>query len=287
MFFTPHADDIELGCPFVYLETLRLGYNVIEVVMTDNQYGTIEDDFKGTRLKKLREKELDNANAVFAKVTGNQVKVIRMGYIDGHLPLNKDSLNRTLDLIKKESPDLIFTCDPWYAQDFHADHLNTGRLIYYALFRLTKKELPTNVFYYYSYKSGFYIKCRWKDFAAIKEALFQHKSQYSPLAVQMIITLYNKLSLIRHLLERREISESFREQKIEHGKPVKPPKFKEMSFRKRLIYYLFSNVTIWGYTKFYNVSPEGLGLKMDYDNQDLLKQKDLRYSYKYLKNNRK
>ncbi|NVM52319.1 MAG: hypothetical protein HWN66_01365 [Candidatus Helarchaeota archaeon] len=34
LLFTPHLDDIELGCPFIYLEALRLGYDVIEVDRT-------------------------------------------------------------------------------------------------------------------------------------------------------------------------------------------------------------------------------------------------------------
>jgi LmbE family N-acetylglucosaminyl deacetylase len=46
VFFTPHADDIELGVPFMYIEALKLGNKVIEVVMTDNEFGTHFDDFK-------------------------------------------------------------------------------------------------------------------------------------------------------------------------------------------------------------------------------------------------
>lgn len=45
LFFTPHADDIELGTPFKYLEALKLGNDVVEVVMTNNEFGTFNYDF--------------------------------------------------------------------------------------------------------------------------------------------------------------------------------------------------------------------------------------------------
>jgi len=35
LFFAPHADDIEMGAPFMCLEALKLGNNVTEVLMTD------------------------------------------------------------------------------------------------------------------------------------------------------------------------------------------------------------------------------------------------------------
>ncbi|TXT66255.1 MAG: hypothetical protein BAJALOKI3v1_40065 [Promethearchaeota archaeon] len=285
MFFTPHADDIELGIPFMYLESLRLGNKVIEVVMTNNAYGTEYDKLKGKRLEQIRIKELDEANRVFEKESGNKVKVIRMDYIDGHLPLNTDSLNKVMNLIKKLKPAIIFAPDPWFAQDFHADHLNTGRLVYFSLKKLKPVSRPKRTFYYYSTKTHFYLKCQWRDFKIVKKSLEKHKSQYSSFQSKLIITFYNKLSILRHLLETKKTSESVREQKSsEDGKLVSPPKFDDMSFRDRVIYYLFSNTTIWGYVKFYNLSPEQLGGSITYNSKDLLKSLDKRYRYRYQNN---
>jgi LmbE family N-acetylglucosaminyl deacetylase len=285
IFFTPHADDIELGIPFMYLESLRLGNKVVEVVMTNNAYGTEYDKLKGKRLEEIRIKELDEANRVFEKASRNKVKVIRMGYIDGHLPLNNESLNKVMNLIKQLKPAIIFAPDPWFAQDFHADHLNTGRLVFFSLKKLKRQSRPKRTFYYYSTKTHFYLKCRWKDFKIVKEALEKHKSQYSSFQSKLILTFYNKLSILRHLLETKNTSESLREQKLsENGQPLAPPKFNDMSFRDRVIYYLFSNTTIWGYVKFYNFSPEQLGFNMNYKNKDLLKSLDKRYKYRYQNN---
>lgn len=36
--FTPHADDIEIAIPFTYLESLRRGHDVVEVLMTGGEY---------------------------------------------------------------------------------------------------------------------------------------------------------------------------------------------------------------------------------------------------------
>lgn len=261
MFFTPHADDIEFGTPFMYIEALRLGYRVIEVVMTNNEFGTHRDEFKGHRLRKIREKELENANQIFEKYTNNKVEIIKLGYIDGHLPLNKDSVQKVVDLIRREKPAIIFTPDFWYTQDYHEDHLNTGRLVYFSLRKLKKSELPGKVFYYYSTQTRYYLKCRWRDFRIVREALSQHRSQFSPLEIKAAIVLYKKLSIFKHLLERRRFSESFREQHYHNNKPTLPPKFEEMSFIKRVIYYILSKITIRGYTKFHNLTPEEIGLR--------------------------
>jgi LmbE family N-acetylglucosaminyl deacetylase len=286
MFFTPHPDDIELGCPFIYLEALRLGNEVIEVLMTNGEYGTTNNDFKGKRLSRIRMVELDKANKAFEKGTNNKVRVVKMGYIDGHLPLNKESVQRVLDLLKNKKPDIVITCDPWYAQDFHEDHLNTGRTVYFALKRLKSAELPKKILYYLSTKTDFYMKCRWKDFEIVKKALAEHKTQYTPLANKFIILMYNKFAILRHLFEKCSISESLREQKIINGTLEPPEQFEKMSFRKRGRYYTYSTVTVWGYTQLIDMSLEELGLTSKFDLSDTLKKKDRRYLPNYIKKKR-
>jgi LmbE family N-acetylglucosaminyl deacetylase len=284
LFFTPHADDIELGVPFMYLEALRLGNKVVEVVMTNNEYGTRDKEFKGNRLKDIRISELTNANKVFERAGGNQIKVVRMDYVDGHLPLNSESVEKISSLINKEQPEIIFAPDPWFAQDYHIDHLNTGRLVYFAVKRLKPAFHLKKLFYYYSTKTHYYLKCNWKDFKTIEKALCNHKSQYTPIETRLIMYFYNRLSILRHRLETGNFSESFREQKFIDGIPIFPPRFEEMSFRERMIYYLFSNITILGFVKFYNISPKELGLQIDYNTYDFLRSKDRRYKYKFERN---
>jgi len=277
LFFTPHPDDLEMGMPFTYLEAIRLGNEVVEVLMTNGEYGTTNKEFKGNRLSKIRMKEIDNANAVFERGTNNKVRLVKMNYIDGFLPVNNEAIQRITNILQKEKPDIIFTCDPWFAQDYHGDHLNTGRLVFFSLKRLQKSELPKRVYYYLSNKTRFYIKCRWKDFKIVEEALLQHRTQVSPMFVKMMLTFYNKLSIFRHLLKTRSASECFREQEFKDGVPISPPRFEEMPFRTRWIYYLFSTVTLWGNKKLIDLSPEKLNLSSKYDLSDMLKIKDPRY----------
>jgi hypothetical protein len=71
-----------------------------------------------------------------------------MGYIDGHLPFNKESFQKVTELIQKEKPLIIIVPDFWYAQDFHKDQLNTGRLIFFSLKNLKLSEAPKKIFYY-------------------------------------------------------------------------------------------------------------------------------------------
>jgi len=281
LFFTPHADDIELGVPFIYLKSLRLANEVVEVIMTNNEYGTTDDEFKGERLTKIRELEVKKANSLFENATKNEIRVIRMGYIDGHLPLNKSSVHNVANLLLREKPNIIFTPDPWYAQDFHADHLNTGLLIYFSLKKIGKSFKPQRLFYYYSTKNNYYLTSNWKDFNIVEKAIASHKSQYSPLESKLIVWFYNKFNIFRHYLKRGKFSESFREQKFENNIPEYPPKFTEMPFKDRMFYYILSKLTIWGAVKFYTISPEALGLNINYDDKDILKLKDKKYQYKY------
>jgi len=256
MFFAPHPDDIEMGCPFMFFEALRLGYKVIEVVMTNGEFGTFRNEFKGRRLAKIRRRELSHANEILQEDTKKRIKVIRMGYVDGYLPLNIASLNRVRNLIQAEGPNIIFAPDPLYPQDYHHDHLNTGKLVYYALFKPKPSETP-RVFYYYSTKAESYFKCHWTDLKLLSAALNAHQSQFSPLAVKLVVPLYKKLSLIRHLLEKAHLAESYREQKFEHQKPLSMNKF---NFWERLIYYIFSSVTKRALVPLHSLTPEEVGL---------------------------
>ena len=58
LFFIPHPDDLEFSCPLIVIKMLRLGYDVVEVLMTNGEYGTTRTEFKGQRIARIRKKEL-------------------------------------------------------------------------------------------------------------------------------------------------------------------------------------------------------------------------------------
>jgi len=257
LFFAPHADDIEMGAPFMCLEALRLGNHITEALMTHDQYGTKINDFKGERIKRVRIHEMEKAADVYKKYTGNQIKLIWAGFIDGFLPLNKISLNLVLDIIRKEKPDIIFAPDPWYAIDFHRDHLNTARLVYFALKRLKKSELPKRVFFFYSFKTNISIRIRFKDVKITIESLSQHKSQISPLHSKLLL-FFRRIFLIYKLIKTRAFLVRFRELHFIGGKPEKHAPIK--SIRNKLRYCFFFKLVNHPCEELYTPTPEELGL---------------------------
>ena len=258
LFFTPHIDDIEIGVPFTFLESLRLGNEVVEVLMTNCEFGTHRIEFKGKRLKRIRFRELENANKIYTKYTKNHIRVLKVGFIDGYLPINKSALNKVVNIIRNEKPDIIFAPDPWYALDYHPDHINTGILPYFALKKLSKNELPTRVLYYYSFKPNLKLKCRWKDIQINFNILSQYKSQINPLNAKLI-RFFRKLLFLRRFFITGHFTENFREQKFYDGLPEFP---KKHNFLDNIKYLFFTRMTISGYEKFHNITPEELGLRM-------------------------
>jgi len=257
LFFAPHADDIEMGAPFMCLEALKLGNNVIEVIMTMDEYGCSTNDFKGERIKRVRIHEMEKAADVYKKYTGNQIKLIWAGFIDGFLPLNKISLNFVLDIIRKEKPDIIFAPDPWYAIDFHRDHLNTARLVYFALKRLKKSELPKRVFFFYSFKTNISIRIRFKDVKIAIESMSQHKSQISPLHSKLLL-FFRRILLIHKLIKTGAFLVRYRELHFIGGKPENHNPIK--SIREKLRYCFFFKLANHPCEELYTPIPEELGL---------------------------
>lgn len=256
IFFVPHADDLEFGIPYMCIESLLRGYNVIEVLMTDCQYGTKRIEFRGNRLKRIRTHEINKTIEIYEKHTRNKLNVIWAGFIDGHLTLNEKALNFVLDILRKNKPDIVFAPDPWYSLDFHHDHLNTGRLVYFALKKLNNTEKPNRIFFYYSFKNTIPIKMKFSHIKIAMEALSQHRSQVSPLKCKLI-TFWRSLNQILKGIKYGRFVETFRELKYSQNKPQK---HKTLSIGEKIKYsmcYKFMKHP----SDMHFPSPEELGLR--------------------------
>lgn len=259
LFFVPHPDDLEFGAPFMCLDALRVGNEVVEVLMTNGEYGTNSVEFRGIRLKTIRKKEIENAIKVYTNATNNKLRLIRMGYIDGRLPLNKDAIQKVASLIIKEQPNIIFAPDPWYPVDSHPDHLNTGRLVYYALRSLSRNHLPKNIFYFYSFNTNLAIKTRKSNAKLMLKALCEHRSQVVPSKASLMVG-FEIIKLLWQLGKSGGISVRVRKQEFENGliKPFKTYKTVKQ-FIKYQFYYKFAGIGLPD--KFqYVPSAEELGL---------------------------
>ncbi|MFX0099635.1 MAG: PIG-L deacetylase family protein [Candidatus Hodarchaeota archaeon] len=195
LFFVPHSDDLEFGPANICVEALRLGCDVTEVVATNSAFGTKKPEFKGERLYRIRKRELARTLEVYEKHTGNELKLLRLEYIDGSLPLEKESIERIRNVMEEKSPDLIFAPDPVYAQDYHEDHLNTGRLVWFALKSMEREQRPKHLFLYYTFKPNFGIACDLSNVKVLKDAFYQHRSQVPPFKVG-VYTTFKKVSLL-------------------------------------------------------------------------------------------
>ncbi|MHA1272196.1 MAG: PIG-L deacetylase family protein [Promethearchaeota archaeon] len=205
LFVVPHPDDLEFGVGIICIEALKAGFEVVEVVMTGGEYGTKLNDFKGVRIKRIRARELENSIKVYEKYLGKSIKLVKLGFIDGHLRLNRKNLNKIIDLLKREKPKYIFIPDPFFPVDFHNDHINTGKLIYIAAKKTKAERFLKKIFFYYTFKPNFNIRCNFKDINIVVRALGAHKSQMSPFFLKLYRN-YMKLSLLISFIIRGAFS---------------------------------------------------------------------------------
>ena len=257
MIFSPHIDDVEFGLPFFYVRALTLGFNIVEVIMSNGELGTHELEFKGKTLKKIRIQELKKSIEVFTYYTKNQTRVIRTNFIDGHLPLNKNAFSKVVKIIRDESPDLILAPDPWYILDHHPDHLNTGRLVIFALKQIEPSSLPRKIFYYYTFRSNRFIRVHWNDKEIIFEAYAQFKSQVSPLQRNYLKLIYLYL-YSRRYFKSGYFTENFREQPVRKDNIEFP---KKLNLLQKFKYHFYRILTFSKAMQFQILTPKELGLE--------------------------
>ncbi|MHA1150862.1 MAG: PIG-L deacetylase family protein [Promethearchaeota archaeon] len=213
MFFVPHPDDLEFGASLICIEALKKGFDVVEVLVTGGEYGTDKIEFRGKRLQRIRAYELSQTLKVYEKYTHNKLRLIKLGLIDGYSSLKKENIDKIVNLIKSEQPDLIFAPDPFYPVDFHRDHINTGRLPYIALRVLKKSEYPKRFYFYYSYKANTRLRCHFNNIKISYKAMLEHRSQVPPSRCKLYYG-FQKLRLLISFLKTGRFSTKFRELKL-------------------------------------------------------------------------
>ncbi len=257
LILSPHIDDIEFGVPFFYIRSLSLGYNVIEVIMTNSEFGTHEIEFKGARLSKIRFHELMKVNQLFTTYTTNVPELIRLNYIDGHLPVDIKAIDRISAIIRDKKPDIILAPDPWYTLDPHPDHLNTGKILFFALRNVEQNILPKKIYYFYTFNSNSHFKVHWKDKTILFKAYLLFKSQITPLEINYLKIVYLFL-LFRRIFKFGGFTENFRQQTISNDKSDFP---KKLNLLQRVKYHFFSIRSIPNIQKFHNLTPKEIGIE--------------------------
>ena len=112
-----HADDTEFLAGGTIAKFASQGWEIYEVITTDNRRGSYELDSE--TLIKQSEEEAKKASELLGKKD-----VIFLRYPDGMLsdyPLN-ELREKFIRLIRKYKPKIVFTFDPWAPFEPHPDH---------------------------------------------------------------------------------------------------------------------------------------------------------------------
>ena len=115
-----HADDMEFMAGGTIAKMAGLGYEVREVIATNNERGTLDLDWSARFTADTRREEARAG----AKVLGVNPDVEFLGYEDGRLsetPLN-ELREKCIRAIRTHKPDVLFTWDPFAPYEEHQDH---------------------------------------------------------------------------------------------------------------------------------------------------------------------
>ena len=131
LFIGAHPDDVEFSCGGTILRLVNEGHNVSLLVMTGGGASEIGDEVQ-------RRLEQERA-ARFAKAD-----LIVLGFKDGEVMANAESIGRVSALIDEIAPDFVIT---HYPEDSHQDHRATAAIVKSA----TRRRC--SLLYYDSYSS--------------------------------------------------------------------------------------------------------------------------------------
>lgn len=121
-----HPDDLEILCAGTLARYVAQGYDVIMAHASrgDKGHGEIPHPEVG----ETRDREAEAA----ADVIG--AESMSLGFLDGEIYVNEDSMRRVVDMIRVAKPDLIITHHP---DDYHGDHKAVTKLVLDASFIAT------------------------------------------------------------------------------------------------------------------------------------------------------
>ena len=133
--FAAHPDDLEFSCTGTLYKLKQQGYKIIYVIVTNGENGfKINPDLPNVDKIAIRKRE----QLKVAEKLGIE-EVIFLGYSDGFLIYTEDLRARLVEIIKKYTPDLVFSFDPANRKFdslnlFHRDHRTVAEAVFDACF---------------------------------------------------------------------------------------------------------------------------------------------------------
>ena len=133
---SPHPDDCEFGIAGTVARLTREGNNVVYVICTNGNKGTVDMSLTAEKLIKIREKE----ELAAAKILGVKETVF-LGYPDQGLE-DCDVFRRDLvRVIRRFKPYAVATCDPYRKYMNHRDHRIAGIVVSDAVYPFARDHL--------------------------------------------------------------------------------------------------------------------------------------------------
>ena len=138
--FAAHPDDETIGCGGTIKKLSQNGCEVIVVFATTGNTGIDQSRSYEKNIKNIRLKEANSA----AKILGIK-KIISWKNSSQELQYNIKSLHETIELIRKEKPDLVISHSNI---DKHNDHIVLNKIITQACLKAGENLLPSLGFTY-------------------------------------------------------------------------------------------------------------------------------------------
>lgn len=119
-----HPDDIEFGAGGTLARWAKAGSKVTMLVMTDGSKGSWDPDVVPAELARLRRAEQQAAAAVLGAV-----EVVHLDHVDGELEYTMALRRQLCHQIRRHTPEVVLSHDPWQRYQLHPDHRATGMAV--------------------------------------------------------------------------------------------------------------------------------------------------------------
>jgi LmbE family N-acetylglucosaminyl deacetylase len=136
MIVAAHPDDPEFGIGGTTAKWTKSGKNVVYVICTNGNKGSVNPDIKSEALVQIREEEQKTA----AETLGVS-KIVFLGYGDQELEDTPDFRKEIVRQIRIFRPDIVATSDPYRKYLVHRDHRITGQVVLDAVYPFARDQL--------------------------------------------------------------------------------------------------------------------------------------------------
>jgi len=116
-----HPDDAEFGAGATLARWASEGSDITILVITDGSKGSWDVDIDQDELIRRRKAEQADAAAVLGAAA-----TVHLDHVDGELENSAQLREQIAIEIRRHTPDVVLTHDPWQRYQMHPDHRATG-----------------------------------------------------------------------------------------------------------------------------------------------------------------